>query len=149
MGLPLLASLLPAGLGLLGNIFGGKGKKTEYNTMEPPWMQQMRQQAMQQMMRMSQTGPAGMGPTQQAYQNLMQRFYPGQAQGMQGGMPGGGMPGGMPQMGGGMPQMGGGMPQMMGGMPQMGGGMPQFPQQQGPSSIPMMLGQYAQRYPGA
>jgi hypothetical protein len=75
-----LAAAITGGLGLIGNLLGGKGKEQQYTSMESPEMQAWRRQYMSSLMGMMNSGPMGMGPTMGAYNNLLQRFYPQQQQ---------------------------------------------------------------------
>lgn len=89
-------------LGVLGSIFGGKGKKTEYAAQQTP-QQQGAYNALLKMLQQRMGQPsAGYGPTSMAMNQLGNMFYgqnvvpPGgqQAQ-IGGGMSGGGMGGGI------------------------------------------------------
>jgi hypothetical protein len=70
-----LAALIPSALGVIGSLFGGKGKKAEYAAQQTP-QQQMAYKALLNMIqqRMGQQS-AGFQPTFDAMNNLSQMFY--------------------------------------------------------------------------
>jgi hypothetical protein len=70
-------SFLPAILGAVGSIFGGKGKKTEYTTQGDPQQKAAYSALLKMLMqKMGQPG-AGYGATSTAMNNLGNMFYGG------------------------------------------------------------------------
>ena len=107
--------MLASILGILGSLFGGKGKKTEYAAQQTPQQSQAYNALLKMLQSRMGQPSAGYGPTSMAMNQLSNMFYGQNAvPGVQpGGLPpqggqGGGGGGYIPQGGGG--GMGGGMP---------------------------------------
>ena len=68
-------SFLPSILGVLGSIFGGKGKKTEYAAQQTPQQSQAYNALLKMLQQRMGQPSAGYGPTSMAMNNLSNMFY--------------------------------------------------------------------------